>query len=83
MNIMSATTLEINKKRSGGSCGFPPRSERRERGRRACAVMGENPGFPPKKDNWTIVTADGSFATQVEHTILITKKGVEILTKRP
>ncbi len=35
------------------------------------------------KDNWTIITADGSFATQVEHTILITKKGVEILTKRP
>lgn len=34
-------------------------------------------------DNWTIVTADGSYATQVEHTVLITQKGAEILTKRP
>ena len=34
-------------------------------------------------DNWTIITADGAFATQVEHTILITQKGAEILTKRP
>lgn len=35
------------------------------------------------KDNWTIVTTDGSYATQVEHTILVTSKGAEILTKRP
>ncbi|KAF5751943.1 hypothetical protein HS088_TW02G00962 [Tripterygium wilfordii] len=32
-------------------------------------------------DNWTTLTADGSPAAQVEHTILITKTGAEILTK--
>ena len=35
------------------------------------------------KDNWTIVTVDRSLAVQVEHTIAITDKGCEILTKRP
>jgi methionyl aminopeptidase len=35
------------------------------------------------KDGWTIVTKDGSLAVQVEHTIAITEKGAEILTKRP
>ena len=34
-------------------------------------------------DEWTYTTADGSLATQVEHTIAITEKGAEILTKRP
>ncbi len=34
-------------------------------------------------DNWTIVTKDGSPSVQVEHTIAITEKGAEILTKRP
>lgn len=34
-------------------------------------------------DKWTIVTKDGSPAVQVEHTIAITEKGAEILTKRP
>jgi methionyl aminopeptidase len=35
------------------------------------------------KDGWTIVTVDGSLATQVEHSIVITKKGAEVLSKRP
>lgn len=35
------------------------------------------------KDGWTIVTVDNSLAAQVEHTIAITEKGSEILTKRP
>ena len=35
------------------------------------------------KDGWTIVTKDGSLSVQVEHTIAITDKGAEILTKRP
>ncbi len=34
-------------------------------------------------DKWTYETVDGSLATQVEHTILITKTGCEILTVRP
>ena len=44
--------------------------------------MGSN-NVKTLKDNWTIVTVDGSFATQVEHTIAITPKGAEILSKRP
>ena len=35
------------------------------------------------KDGWTYVTVDGSLSIQVEHTIAITEKGSEILTKRP
>ena len=31
-------------------------------------------------DNWTIVTADKSLAAQIEHTILVTETGCEILT---
>ncbi|KAF9618265.1 hypothetical protein IFM89_000900 [Coptis chinensis] len=31
-------------------------------------------------DNWTTLTADGSPAAQFEHTLLVTKSGVEILT---
>lgn len=31
-------------------------------------------------DNWTVVTADGSLSAQFEHSLLITEKGVEILT---
>lgn len=36
-----------------------------------------------EKDGWTYVTLDHSLAVQVEHTIAITPKGPEILTKRP
>jgi methionyl aminopeptidase len=32
------------------------------------------------KDNWTILTADGSWSAHFEHTVLITEKGAEILT---
>lgn len=32
-------------------------------------------------DNWTIVTADNSIAVQIEHTILITATGCEVLTE--
>ncbi len=32
-------------------------------------------------DEWTVVTADGSLSAHYENTILITEKGVEILTK--
>ena len=33
------------------------------------------------KDDWTVVTQDDSLSIQVEHTVLITAKGNEILTK--
>lgn len=32
-------------------------------------------------DNWTIVTADNSLAVQIEHTVLITENGCEVLTQ--
>ncbi len=34
------------------------------------------------KDKWTVTTADGSLSAQFEHTILVTKAGPEVLTKR-
>lgn len=33
-------------------------------------------------DGWTVVTADGSWSAQFEHTILVTEEGYEILTLR-
>ncbi len=45
-------------------------------------TMGSNK-IKTLKDGWTVVTLDNSLATQVEHTIAITKNGSEILTKRP
>lgn len=33
------------------------------------------------KDNWTMITKDGKRAAQCEHTVLITDKGHEVLTK--
>lgn len=35
------------------------------------------------KDKWTVTTADGSLSAQFEHTIVVTKTGCEVLTKRP
>lgn len=34
-------------------------------------------------DGWTVVTRDGSLSAQCEHTLLITKNGVEVLTASP
>ena len=34
-------------------------------------------------DDWTVVTKDGSWCAQYEHTILVTEDGVEILTLPP
>jgi methionyl aminopeptidase len=34
-----------------------------------------------KEDGWTVTTADGSMAAHEEHTILVTKKGYEVLTE--
>jgi methionyl aminopeptidase len=31
-------------------------------------------------DGWTVVTADGRWTAQFEHTVLVTDSGVEILT---
>jgi methionyl aminopeptidase len=32
-------------------------------------------------DGWTVVTADGSVAAHTEHTVLVTERGPEILTR--
>jgi methionyl aminopeptidase len=34
-----------------------------------------------KEDGWTVRTIDGSWAAHFEHTVMVTKKGVEILTE--
>ncbi len=34
-------------------------------------------------DKWTAVTRDGALSAQFEHTLVVTKKGCEILTQRP
>jgi methionyl aminopeptidase len=34
------------------------------------------------KDKWTVRTADGSLSAQFEHTIVVTKSGCEVLTRR-
>nr|CAB3454422.1 unnamed protein product [Digitaria exilis] len=41
----------------------------------------EKTEFVTWEDGWTTVTADGSWAAQFEHTILVTRNGAEILTK--
>jgi methionyl aminopeptidase len=35
-----------------------------------------------EKDKWTVRTADGSLSAQFEHTVLVTREGVEVLTAR-
>ena len=34
-------------------------------------------------DGWTIVMADGSLCAHFEHTVVVTEKGCEVLTRRP
>jgi len=43
-------------------------------GNKACKVL---------SDDWTVVTKDKKLSAQWEHTLLVTEKGVEILTLRP
>ena len=32
-------------------------------------------------DEWTVVTVDGRWSAQFEHTVLVTRKGYEVLTR--
>ena len=34
------------------------------------------------EDDWTVITADGSWSAQFEHTVLVTESGCEVLTAR-
>ena len=36
-----------------------------------------------RKDGWTVVTNDGKLSAQFEHTVAVTRNGVEVLTLRP
>ena len=40
------------------------------------------PGVKTLSDGWTVITKDGSLSAHFEHTVLVTKDGYEILTKR-
>lgn len=40
-----------------------------------------NPAIRQLRDGWTLVTSDGSWSAQFEHTILVTSTGCEILTQ--
>lgn len=40
------------------------------------------PAVKTLEDKWTIVTLDGSLSAQIEHTVLITQNGNEILTQK-
>lgn len=44
-------------------------------------IGGGNDDVRELDDGWTVVTADGSLAAHVEHTVLITESGPEILTR--
>lgn len=46
------------------------------------ATLG-HPAIVQGADHWTLFTADGSWAAQFEHTVLVTSKGCEVLTKLP
>jgi methionyl aminopeptidase len=35
-----------------------------------------------KDDGWTVVTNDSKLSAQFEHTVAVTKTGVEVLTRR-
>jgi methionyl aminopeptidase len=34
-------------------------------------------------DGWTVVTRDGKLSAQFEHTVAVTRHGVQVLTLRP
>ncbi len=57
--------METENKPTNGSRGFPFGGERREKGRRACAVMGENPGFPPKDEQGQLAVDVYQTPTQI------------------
>jgi methionyl aminopeptidase len=40
-----------------------------------------DPGIYQARDGWTLLTKDGSWSAQFEHTILVTQTGCEILTE--
>ena len=41
---------------------------------------GSKETMPSKRDGWTVRTQDGALSAQFEHTVMVTEKGVEVLT---
>jgi methionyl aminopeptidase len=39
-----------------------------------------DPGIYQARDGWTLLSQDGSWSAQFEHTLLVTPTGCEILT---
>ena len=46
-------------------------------------IAAGKPATKTLKDDWTVVTLDGSWAAQFEHTVAITDEGPEVLTRFP
>jgi methionyl aminopeptidase len=46
-------------------------------------IVAGRPATKTLRDNWTVVTLDGSWAAQFVHTVAITEDGPEVLTKFP
>ncbi len=46
-------------------------------------IAAGKPATKTLKDDWTVVTLDGSWAAQFEHTVAITDDGPEVLTRFP
>mgnify|MGYP003109667229 CR=1 FL=1 len=44
--------------------------------------MGSNMCNPPLSDGWTVMTHDGKYSAQFEHTVRVTSDGCEVLTSR-
>jgi methionyl aminopeptidase len=40
------------------------------------------PNVRTEKDGWAVVTRDGQLSAQFEHTVAVTKDGVQVLTLR-
>jgi methionyl aminopeptidase len=43
--------------------------------------VGEKFVVVDEKDEWTVSTKDGSLSAQFEHTLLVTREGIEVVTK--
>jgi methionyl aminopeptidase len=44
-------------------------------------IAGGSDGVLELDDGWTVVSDDGSLTAHVEHTVLVTERGPEILTR--
>ena len=66
--------------------GFPGTGPRLKRGMAFTIEPMLNLGGPEVSvlsDGWTAVTRDASLSAQFEHTVLVTRRGCEVLTARP